>query len=241
MLPAILVRHTATIILLLFFQNLFGQVKFGTYTQLDTTFYADLKLYSDKKFDFYDTRDGSCWVWTHYIGKWKLNKDTIIFSWQSIWTESSDSIISSLDSRNENLQLKFIYDDGKPIPNVKASLSCSFENNIYYYTDITGIVTIPKKTSESSDKRMCAPYDRKLSYDIKNEVIKLSSNTSLDYYADSLDNTFTIIIKKKPKSSTQTITKKYLLNGDALLDIDRKEFFNYNWGDFKFTTTKYGR
>ena len=232
-------RHITTILLLLLCQHLFGQVKFGTYSLIDTSFYADMTISPDKKFDFYDTRGSSCFAWAHYIGKWELIKDTVIFSWQNNWTESFDSIISSTDFQNKNIQIKFLYDDGKPIANIKTSLSCLFDSNPKKYcTDIHGIVTIPQKVST---KRLCAIHDRMLSFDIDNKIVKLSSNTSLDYYAASLRNKFTIIIKKKPRSYSETITKKYLLNGNTLVDIDRKEFYNYNWGDLKFISVKYGR
>ena len=232
-------RHTATIILLLFCQHLFGQVKFGTYSLIDTSVYADMIISPDKKFDFYDTRGSSCFVWAHYIGKWELVKDTVIFSWQNNWTESSDSIISSINFKNKNIQFKFLYDDGKPIANVKTSLFCLSDNNPKkYYTDVHGNVTIPQKTSTN---RLCAIHYRMLSFDIKNKIVKLSTNTSLDYYADSLSNKFTIIVKKKPRSYSEIVTKKYLLNSNTLVDIDRKEFSNYNWGDFKFMSVKYGR
>lgn len=235
-------RQITAILILFFSQTSFGQIKFGTYSQLDTSFYADLKIYSDNKFDFYDTRNSSCFVWTHYIGNWKLEQDTITFSWESNWSENSDSIISRTDLKNKNIEIKFLYDDGKPIANVKTSLSCLFDNNSkVYYTDNNGKVTIPQKVFESSKKGRCALRDRMLSFDIKNKTIKLSSKTSLGYYADSLSNIFTIIIKKKPKSGTNVETKKYLVQKDSLLDIDTKEFFNYNWGDFKFSKTTYGR
>ena len=57
----------------------------------------------------------------------------------------------------------------------------------------------------------------------------------------SLANVLTVIIKRKPKTTYKTETKKYLFTGDTLIDIDPKEFYNYNWGNFKFSTEKYGR
>ncbi len=235
-------RQTTTIIILLFCQNLFGQIKFGTYSQLDTSVYADLKLYSDNKFDFYDTRDGSCFVWASTLGNWKLNKDTIIFSWQSTSTESSDSIISSKDFKNKNVEIAFFYDNGIPIPNVEVSLSCLFDNQPKKYkTGKNGKVTIPQKETIEPDKKMCVGSERMLYFDIKNKTVKLSANTSLDYYADSLDNVFKIIIKRNPKTTYNIETKKYLIRDNTLSDIDPKEFYNYNWGDFKFLTEKYGR
>lgn len=194
-------------------------------------------MYKDNKFDFYDTRDGSCWVWTHTTGKWKVNKDTIIFSWQSTWTESSDSIISNKDPNSKNVEVTFLYDDGIPISNVQVSLSCLFDSDPKkYLTDANGKVTIPQK--QSSDKKMCPKSERMLWFDVKN---KLSANTSLDYYADTLANVLTVVIKRNPKTTYKSETKKYLLKDNTLIDIDPKEFYNYNWGDFKFSSEKYGR
>ena len=242
MLPAILMRYKTTIILLLFCQHLFGQIKLGIYSQIDTSLVADLELYPENKFDFYDTRNGSCFVWTHTIGQWKSNKDTIIFSWQSTWTESSDSIISSRDFKNKNVEVTFLYDNGKPISNVKVSLSCLFDNNKKkYLTDAKGKVIIPQKKSLDSHKKMCLGSERMLYFDVKNSIIKLSSNTSLNYYADSLDNVLTVVIKRHPKKTYKTETKKYLVKDNTLIDIDPKEFYSYNWGDFTFAKTKYGR
>jgi hypothetical protein len=233
------VRCITTIILLLFCQNLFGQIKFGTYSQLDTFVYADLKIYSNNKFNFYDTRNGSCWVWTHTLGNWELNKDTVIFSWQSSWTESSDSIISSRDLKNKDVEITFVYNDGVPIPNVEVSLSCLFENNPRkYHTDKSGKVTIIQKETTKPGTKMCIGSERMLYFDIKK---KLSASTSLDYYADSLDNVFKIIVKRSPKTTYQIETKKYLIKNNTLIDVDQKEFYNYNWGDFKFSTEKYDR
>ena len=235
-------RHITTIILLLLCQILFGQVKFGTYSQVDTTLFADLKLYSDNKFDFYDTRNGSCWLWTHTIGSWKLNKDTIIFSWKSSWTERSDSIISSRNINIRQIEVTFLYDNGVPISNVQVSLSCLFDKNeIKYLTDTKGKVTIPQKYNMDSDKKMCPGSERMLRFDIKNSIVELSSSTSLDYFIDSLDNVLTVLVKRNPKTTYNLETKKYLIAGNKLIDIDPKEFHNYNWGDFRFATTKYGR
>ena len=201
-----------------------------------------MELYSNNKFNFYDTRNGSCYLWAHTIGKWKLNKDTIIFSWQSTTTENSDSIISSRDLKNKDVTVTFLYDNGKPISNVKVSLSCLFDNNEKkYLTDAKGKVTIPQKQNLDFDKKMCPNSERMLWFDVKNSIIEFSSNTSLDYYADSLANVLTVIIKRKPKTTYKTETKKYLFTGDTLIDIDPKEFYNYNWGNFKFSTEKYGR
>jgi len=236
------VRHTTTILLLLFCQNLFGQIKLGTYSQIDTSLYADLQLFPDNKFDFYDTRNGSCFVWTHTVGQWKSINDTIIFSWQSSWTENSDSIISSKDFKNKNVVITFLYDNGKPISNVQVSLSCIFDNDKKkYLTDKKGKVIIPQKQNDSSNEKTCPGFKRMLSFDVKNRIIELSSNTSLDYYADSLNNILTVVIKRNPKTTYKTETKKYLIKDNTLIDIDPKEFYNFNWGDFKFATTKYGR
>jgi len=219
---------------------LFGQIRLGTYSQIDRSLYADLQLLPDNKFDFYDTRNGSCFLWGHITGKWKLNKDTIIFSWQSTSTESSDSIISSRGPRNKNVQVNFIYDNGTPIPNVQVSLSCLFDNDTKkYLTDVNGKVTIPQK--QNFDKKMCPNSERMLWFDVKNKIVKLSSNTSLDYYADTLANVLTVVIKRNPKTTYKAETKKYLIKESTLIDIDPKEFYNYNWGDFKFSTEKYGR
>lgn len=223
---SLLVRHIIIILPLLFSQKLFGQIKFGTYSQIDTTLYANLELYSNKKFDFYDTRDSSCWVWTHFIGDWALIKDTIIFSWQSKWTENPDSIIVKREIKSNNVEVQFLYDNGKPVPNVKMSLSCLSDKEKYYFSNTNGKAIIPKIT--------CPDHDRMFHYEIKNKTIKLSSTKSIDYFTDSLSNIFTIIIKRKTKSFTTLETKKYLLQGDTLLYIDRKEYYDLNWGDFKY-------
>lgn len=213
---------------------MFGQIKLGTYSQIDTLLYADLEIYPENKFDFYDTRDGSCFVWTHTIGQWKSNKDTIIFSWQSTWTENSDSIIFKTDSKSKNIEVQFLYDNGQPVPNVKTSLSCLFENNSkYYYSDINGKAVLPKQ--------VCPEHDRMFYYEVKNKTIQLSSNKSIDYFTDSLSNVFTIILKRNPKSGTTQEIKKYLVQGNTLIDIDYKEYYNQNWGDFKYSSEKYGR
>ena len=239
-LPAILVRHTTIILFLLFCQNLFGQIKFGTYSQIDTSVYADLKLYSDNKFDFYDTRNGSCWVWTRTLGNWKLKKDTVIFSWQSTSEESSDSFIGRRDLNTKNVEITFLYDNGIPIPSVEVSLSCLFDRTPKkYITNNHGKVTIPQKGIAEPNKKMCVDSERMLDYEIKNKIVKLSARTSLDYSIDSLDNVIKIIIKRNPKTTHQTETKKYLIRGNTLIDIDPKGYYNYNWGDFKFST--YGR
>jgi len=102
-------RYVLLISAFLIAQNIYGQVKFGTYTPLDTSQYARLKLYPNKKFEFYDMRDGSCWLWTNYIGNWKIIKDTIVFSWSYEWTENPDSLIKKVETPNSDITLTFIY------------------------------------------------------------------------------------------------------------------------------------
>ena len=78
-------------------------------------------------------------------------------------------------------------------------------------------------------------------FDVKNKVVELSANTSLDYYVDTLANVLTVVIKRNPKTIYNAETKKYLIKESTLIDVDPKKFYNYNWGDFKFSTEKYGR
>src|SRR5262249_51198305 len=98
-------RHIVFILMFFITQNLFGQIKFCTYAQLDTSQYADLKLYADKKFDFYDTRNGSCWLWTKYKGDWKIIKDTIVFFWSYELIETPDTVIKQTHSEDSNVTL----------------------------------------------------------------------------------------------------------------------------------------
>ena len=88
---------------------------------------------------------------------------------------------------------------------------------------------------------MCAPFDRMLYFEVRNEVVKLSSNTSIDYYARPLSNIFKIVIKKNPKKYSNTETKKYLVRNGYLVDMDKRKNHDYNWGNFVFATTEYSR
>ncbi|HET6995984.1 MAG TPA: hypothetical protein VFI06_13420 [Chitinophagaceae bacterium] len=223
-----------TLTLLLFgSQELFGQFKKAQ--KIDTLIAADLKLYPNKKFKFHDIRNQSCWLWMYYQGNWQLNEDTLEFTWEHTWEENSDTIISRTDLQNKYIVIEFRYDDGKPVANVKTSFSCQTDNDPkIYYSDLNGKIKIPKISNGSPNKPMCALHCRMLYYEVKNEIIKISSNTSIDYYAAPLSNIFTIIIKKKPRSYTKTETKKYLVKTNSLLEIDGNE--NYSWGNFKFLT-----
>jgi hypothetical protein len=231
-------RHTTTIILLLFCQNLFGQIKFGTYSQLDTSLYADLKLYANKKFDFYDTRNGSCWLWMNYKGNWKIKGDTITFYWSYEWTENADTVITSIDKGTKSVTLTFLYDDGEPIQNVEACYACDFQVDCKKYrSDNNGKVIIPSNEIIDSKNENCTNDERRLYYGMKTKYIEFTSNG----VQDTLTNDFKIIIKKKRKSKVVTDTKKYIISGDTLTDIDYKENSLLNWGDLKFYSKKYGR
>jgi len=58
---------------------------------------------------------------------------------------------------------------------------------------------------------------------------------------DTLTNDFTIVVKKKRMSKIVTDTKRYLIKGNLLLDIDNKQNSLLNWGDLKFYSKRYGR
>jgi hypothetical protein len=232
------VRHTIIILTILISQNLSGQIRYGTYTQLDTTLYADLKIYPNKTFDFYDTRNGSCWLWMNYKGNWKTVKDTIVFYWSYEWTETADTVIKEVDTKSQNITLTFLYDDGEPIQNVETCYACDFTGDCKkYLSDKNGKVIIPKTEITDPKKAICTNDERRLYYGMKTKYIEFTSNG----VQDTLTNDFKIIIKKKRNSKIVTDTKKYLISGNTLTDIDYKENSLLNWGDLKFYWTKYGR
>ena len=200
--------------------------------------YADLKLYPNKTFEFYDTRNGSCWLWMNYKGNWKTVKDTIVFYWSYVWTEDADTVIKSVDTKSQNITLTFLYDDGEPIQNVETCYTCDFTGDCEkYYSDKNGKVIIPQIAITNSKKSICTNNERRLYYGMKTKYIEFTSNG----VQDTLTTDFKIVIKKKRKSKIITETKKYLISDNKLTDIDYKENSLLNWGDFKFYWTKYGR
>jgi hypothetical protein len=200
--------------------------------------YADLKLYPNKTFEFYDTRNGSCWLWMNYKGNWKTVKDTIFFYWSYVWTENADTVIKSVDTKSQNITLTFLYDDGEPIQNVETCYTCEFTGDCEkYYSDKNGKVIIPKIAITNSKKSICTNNERRLYYGMKTKYIEFTSNG----VQDTLTTDIKIVIKKKRKSKIITETKKYLISDSKLTDINYKENSLLNWGDFKFYWTKYGR
>ncbi len=219
--------------ILLFFTDAQCQLKSGKYSQLDTTVYANLSIFGDNTFNFYDTREPSCHFWMEYSGKWDINKDTIIFSWENTYEGSSDSIIFETRPESKKIEINFFYDSGEPIRNVKTGLNClSDKRPKYYFSGKSGKVILPKIS--------CDKNERIVSYH-RNKVLDISSSKSIDYYTDSIANIFTIIVKRRVETITERVTKKYLIQGDSLIDVDRKEYYNLNWGNFKFEREEYGR
>ena len=232
-------RHTSTIIFLLFCQNLFGQINFGTYSQLDSSLSVNLTLLSNHNFQLNDSRNSSCWLWTNYNGKWNIKNDTIIFSWKYIQTEQADTIYNYFDKERKSITMKFVYDDGEPIKNVKASYYCPFQSEIkYYYSDRNGNVLLPRIGNLSSNTSICANDNRLLNFEIKSKYIEINSSCVVK---DTATNKFEIVVKKKRKSKVIYESKKYIISKNRIIDIDFKENSLLNWGDLIFYSKKYGR
>lgn len=219
--------------------NTFGQVKLGTYRQGDTMQYADLKIFPNHKFSFYDTRYSSCWLWSKYEGNWTVNKDTLVFSWQSFWEEDAIQEEKSIDRAGETISLIFKYDDGEPIPNVKVCYSCDWlQNCTYSYTDNNGKVSLPRERLTDYQGTLCTDTVRRLTYEIKSKFIEFSSSRQ----QDTASNVFVITVKKHRKSGRVTERRKFLITNDRLvyIDADEQNLFK-NWGNFSFLTKKYIR
>jgi hypothetical protein len=134
--------------------------------------------------------------------------------------------------------LTFLYEDGEPIQNVDACYACDFMINCKnFLSDDRGKIIIPRAEVIGFNTTSCSNNERRLYYRMKTKYIEFSSNG----VQDTLTNDFRIIIKKKREPKTVTDTKKYLITGDTLTDIDFKENSLLNWGNLKFYSKKYGR
>jgi hypothetical protein len=220
-----------SIIYLLIAQNLSGQIQFGTYTPLDTTVFAGLIIYTNNKFEFHDTRSSDCWRWVNYKGSWKIVNDTIVFYWNYEWSESADTVLTVTNHASQDISLTFVYDDGDPIQNAEACYACSFIGECKkYYSDNNGKIMIPNITCVNTE-------ERRLYYAINTSSIRISSNS----IHDVLTNEFTIVMKRNPKSKTHFESKKYLVRGGLLIEIDNKDNVPLNWGDLKYSANTYSR
>ena len=109
------------------------QIKFGTYRQYTSYHYADLEILKGHKFVFNDMRSGSCFAWTKYEGNWTMNKDTLIFTWQTHWEENPVHISSSIDRSSKETNLTFKYEDNEPIKNVEVCYAINERCPGYYH------------------------------------------------------------------------------------------------------------
>jgi hypothetical protein len=219
--------------------NAFGQLQTGTYRQGDSLWYSDLKIYPNKKFSFYDTRNASCWLWSKYEGSWKLDNDTLTFAWQTYWQEDGVHESKAIDKKSNAITLTFKYDDGEPIPNVKVCYACDFLQDCQYFlTDKEGKVSLPKERLTDYKNKDCTEKARRLYYEIKSKFIEFSSNGE----RDSQSNVFVITVKKHRESGHVTETRQFIVSNGEISYINPKEENTFkNWGEFKFLTKKYGR
>jgi hypothetical protein len=74
----------------------FGQIKIGSYAQPNGNDFVYLNILPSHKFNFYDTRHGSCWLWNKYEGQWTYQKDTLTlkFNWKYLIVEDSINFTS---------------------------------------------------------------------------------------------------------------------------------------------------
>ena len=91
-------RHFIAILTIITASSAFGQIQTGTYRQGDSLWHADMKIYANHKFSFYDTRQSSCWFWSKYEGKWTLEKDTLTCSWKSLFQEKAVEETKAIDT-----------------------------------------------------------------------------------------------------------------------------------------------
>lgn len=168
-----------------------------------------------------------------------MNKDTLVFSWQSFWEEDAVQIEKSTAQLEKGISLTFKYDDGAPIPNVKVCYSCDWLQDCkYFYTDNDGKVSLQRQGLTDYNGRLCTDTVRRLAYEIKTKFIKFSTSGQ----QDTASNNFAITVKKHRKSGIVTETRKFLIKSDQLvyIDADEKNIFR-NWGNFVFLTKKYSR
>jgi hypothetical protein len=207
------------------------QIKFGTYRQYTSYHYADLEILKGHKFIFNDMRWGSCFAWTKYEGNWTMNKDTLIFTWQTHWEENPVHISSSIDRSSKEINLTFKYEDNEPIQNVQVCYTCVLWGNPdCFYTDEKGTLRLPQsKTTDYKDK-YCTGVNQL--FFIKDDISGVTSEEK-----QTSDNVFTILVERKLKSVYVTETRKFLIAKHNLifLDSNNKSWYD-NWGNFKFLT-----
>ena len=234
-----LVKHPTLIFTFLISLSALGQIPTGIYRQGDSSHYADLKVYANKTFSFYDSRNQSCWLWGSYSGNWRLKHDTLTLSWISRIEESPSSESASIDTTLNDIRITFKYDNGKPIPKVAVCYTCDWIKDCKYsFTDNNGNVFFPKLGLTDYRNLPCSDTVHRLSYQIKSEFINLSSSGQVS----SESNVIIITIKKNLKTATGNETRQFVVKGNSLNYINPDETnIIKNWGNFKFVATKYGR
>ena len=209
------------------------QIKLGTYRQYTSDHYADLQILKNHKFIFNDMRSGSCFTWTKYEGSWTMDKDTLIFTWQTQWEENPVHISSSIDRSSKEINLTFKYEDNEPIQNVQVCYTCVlWGNSDCFYTDKKGTLRLPQTRATDDKDKYCTDVNQLF---FRKEGI--SGVTSEE--KQTSDNVFTILVERKLKSVYVTETRKFLIAKHNLifLDSNNKSWYD-NWGNFKFLTNE---
>lgn len=207
------------------------QIKFGTYRQYTSYHYADLEIRKDQKFIFNDMRSGSCFAWTKYEGNWTINKDTLIFTWQTHWEENPVHISSSIDRSSKEINLTFKYEDNEPIQNMQVCYTCVlWGNHDCFYTDEKGTLRLPQSKATDYKDKYCTDVNQL--FFTKDGISGVTSEEK-----QTSDNVFTILVERKLKSVYATETRKFLIAKRNLifLDSNNKSWYD-NWGNFKFLT-----
>ena len=209
------------------------QIKFGTYRQYTSDHYADLEILKDHKFILNDMRTDSCFLRAKYTGDWTINKDTLIFTWQTHREENPVHISSSIDQSSKEINLTFKYEDNEPIQNVQVCYTCVlWGNSDCFYTDEKGTLRLPPNKAAYHKDKYCTDVNQL--FFTKNDISGFTSEEK-----QTSDNVFTILVERKLKSVYVTETRKFLIAKHNLifLDSNNKSWYD-NWGNFKFLTNE---
>ena len=209
------------------------QIRFGTYRQYTSDHYADLEIFKDHKFIFNDMRSGSCFLWTKYGGNWTINRDTLIFTWQTHWEKNPVHISRSINRSSKEINLTFKYEDNEPIQNMQVCYTCVlWGNSDCFYTDENGTLSLPQSKTTDYKGKYCTDVNQL--FFSKNDISGFTSEEK-----QTSDNVFTILVERKLKSVYVTETRKFLIVKNNLIFVDSSNKSWYgNWGNFKFLTKK---
>jgi hypothetical protein len=224
-----------TISLFLFANILYSQFDTTKYSQFgDSLFFSELKLVSNKTFQYDHHNMHSCWTWYSVIGTWKIKDTILILTDSKTWNE--DDIKFDTAANDDNyVTIEVKNDKGKALKNIKVDYYFRYSSrDTTYLTDTNGKIKIMKRDLAKGKSQI---QDNYVHFGIRYSN-KRSSDISLSTTIDSIHNRIKITLLDNPKQAIVMRKTYYKILDDKLyfqkqLYLNNKNYLPKSWGNFE--------